>query len=481
MFGSVVAIGCALAGGRGILPPWAAALTLEARVAEAMEGGPVVVEVALTNRGAAEVEVDWKPGPQARLTLPPAWAAVPRGPVVEAGGKSGVAGIGAEESRVEWFVLHADYASRFPPGRGTLAVERRVTVHPPHGVAGSPVTFALRVRLEVDVPSATPANLAALAGRLDAELAAIPKTAGTGWGRADPYHRLTQKFTGVRHKELLPVAVKLLDRKVGPGGRPRELEEMVIDADPPAAHRLFVDRLAAPNLPADADGPFATWKGAEDAVCAPLVRAWRGGWASEWAATSRRPDPVPAFARGFAAWVGDVRTHGPRVLPDGELKRLASADDFWVRARAFTTFADRLGPAWADAFLADAKARHASKLDPARTARLLTDLDAASYPVRERATASLLSDSWAVGPAVAEAATASASPEVRWRAAYILSRLPPAPPPDPRASRVLAGLSPAAGPDRRLLDVLAGGAVIDPVAVAARRRLADFAREAAGP
>jgi hypothetical protein len=166
----------------------------------------------------------------------------------------------------------------------------------------------------------------------------------------------------------------------------------------------------------------------------------------------------------------------PRMLPDEELRRLAEAKDFWVRAMVYSTFGTRLGSEWCDRYLKEVRERFTPKLTAERVKQLIHELGDEDFKVREQAEATLFAHRWEVTLPLAEAAKSDTSPEVRKRAAALIDQTNSGLLDIP-AEYVLSLHQPWRTNDRKLLEILAAGTNGDPVCKAACEKLAELRKK----
>ncbi|WP_439624596.1 hypothetical protein [Gemmata sp.] len=197
----------------------------------------------------------------------------------------------------------------------------------------------------VTVTPATFTNRYALAARLEAEYAALPPPSpdDAKWRR--PFRTFCEKVRNAPHRELVPLLLRLMERvPVIDDWDMRalrlELVQTIFEADPAAAHRLFVDRLlAAPPRPQSAVA-FEIWRGARYQLDNIVARMFIIADARFYFDRRYRPWEPLREVMNLAHWAEES---APYILPDAELKRLAGATDPAVRELIRKTFDNRLG------------------------------------------------------------------------------------------------------------------------------------------
>jgi hypothetical protein len=341
-------------------------LELSLRVIEAFEHGPVILDVTLTNRGMKPLRVRKYSGMPHSSIVPPAewnaWAPV----------RSGCAGTLDDQvlehgmRLTERQLLHQELISGFPAGDYRVTVNWALMGQPLPGQGPWRILARLKKTVPVTISPATPSNRYALAARFEAEFKSLPPGA---CGRIeDPLWHLRDKLLGARHKELMPLAMKMLDRsQLGPeedlaSSFRREMAAVVLQADPAAGHRIFVDRLLADPPRMDASSVFEIWH----------LAAGHLGEIGQ--SVIHRTTNLPYWTN--PAWFQELWPEDelvslflwanysvPCILPDHELKRLSSAKDFTVRAWVYYTFGPRLGRTWCAAFLQEAQRAVEAKPD----------------------------------------------------------------------------------------------------------------------
>jgi hypothetical protein len=322
-----------------------ASLELDVRVIEAFEHGPVIIEVSVTNRGKKPLRVNRVrgPWPTSIILAPEPWK-MRRLQVLCAGsGASGDVDFQHGETWTEVHRLHQEFISRFPAG------DYEITVYwPMWSLAGpqrnpSRLIAAPSKTVPVTVTPATPQDLWFLAGRLQAEFAAIPPS------KPEAVYSILDKVVATPHKELIPLALQLIDRGYDcsrqNSGTGASLVWTVFNADPESAHRIFVDRLLADPPRVDPDAVFRVWEEAE----LNLLGRWRQViefvmHTYNWRSTDGRVwlDIAAAICEHVSESACRAKEMRFQRLPDAELRRLATAKDPEVRKLVEQTFGGRL-------------------------------------------------------------------------------------------------------------------------------------------
>jgi hypothetical protein len=363
---AAVAVLMVLASPVGEIVETTRSLELSLKVVEAFEHGPVILDVTLTNRGKKALKVRTYSLIQQSSIVPPvewkAWEPVRFGcagtqddPMLEPGMRL-----------TERHILHQEYVSRFPAGEYRVIVNWTLLGPPRADEVAWHILAMLKKTFPVTISPATPANRYALAARLEAEYKSLPP--GARGDFEDPLWQLGNQLLGVRHKELIPLALEMLDR-ARPGPEfdlthvfREQMASMVLGADPAKAHQTFVDRLLANPPRIEPSSVFRSWQTAagglgeiSQALLARLtnVQCWTNPALFKYLWPE---DELMSLLR----WANDSV---PCILPDNELRRLSSAKDFTVRAWIYHTFGRRLGPAWCDEFLKEARRAAETKPD----------------------------------------------------------------------------------------------------------------------
>ena len=234
-------------------------LELNLRVIEAFERGPVIVEVSITNRSENAVTAT----DPARLnglilsTLPNAWKAEFRIPCQSGVGPYRVR-VEPGEVRKRRFVLQSEYVSEFPAGTYRIAVTWPLRWNLVRVVTLPKKTFP------ITITPATFANRWALLARLQAEFTSLPPVPDQGL-LEDAALELGEKLAYSRHKELIPLILRFLDRyppqtdDLFGNTLCLDLVRTVFLTDPAVAHRAFVDRLIEMPPRVDPSDVFMWW------------------------------------------------------------------------------------------------------------------------------------------------------------------------------------------------------------------------------
>lgn len=333
-------------------------LELSLHVIEAFENGPVILDVTLTNRGMKRLMVRKYSFIQHSSIVTPAewnaWAPARYG----CAGTLGDQVLEPGTRLTERHILHHEFVSGFPAGEYRVTVNWALMGPPMANEVAWHILARLKKTFPVTISPATPANRYALAARLEAEFKSLPP--GARGDFEDPLWNLRDKLMGARHKELMPLAVKMLDRSQPKPGVDftslfrRDMASVVLQANAAAAHPILVDRLLADSPRIDASSVFEAWHSAA------------GGLGEIGQSITERTANLtywtnPAWFKYL--WPEDelvslllwANYTVPCLLPDSELKRLSSAKDFTVRAWVYYTFGSRLGPAWCAEFLKEAQ------------------------------------------------------------------------------------------------------------------------------
>jgi hypothetical protein len=326
---------------------------LKVQVVEALEGGPVILDVTLTNLKNRVVPVPhWSRNESCRQ-VPDDWVSV-QGRC--AGTQFAPFDLEPGRSLTERHLLHVDYASKFIPGTYP------VTVFWPLRIPRSDELRALPFKtVKITIARATPVNLTVFERRLSTTLDAVPADDSFIPRLRD----LCDRVAYTSHTSLIPFELKLLEKcPIGTGQYPdplrhirRDLVATIFRIDPTTAHRTFVDRLAAKTQSDDPTPVFGAWSSARfdfhtvlgqyrwSQIAADFVQHRNSAWFLN--------DVAILFA-------SSLYVAPPRILPGKELDRLCRAEDFWVRALTFAHFADRLDKDWQDAFLKSVSTRRST-------------------------------------------------------------------------------------------------------------------------
>jgi hypothetical protein len=341
-------------------------LELKARVVEAFELGPVIVDVSVTNRGNKALFLEKHRWPASCLITPDSWLPWYR--------QSRLLCAGVGTRIVETLLPGETLTERHSLSYATPGQYSITAVWPSWslreerpGHTGEVQHFAVpQVKFDVVVKPATAQNRAAFAKRLEAEFAALPspreKDGQQSRYRYDPARKpdafgdLCEKVTHGSHRELFSLALRLYDRcrpdrRFGNRMR-RELVSAIFASNPRAAHRFFVDRMIA-SPPADLHFIFSMWSASRELLADIGPNYLRSALSPEvWQDPGLWQLLSPSQAMGdLIRW---MCYSAPLILPEAELGRLTKAKDFWVRAWTYSVFFNRLDAKWRDAFLKEA-------------------------------------------------------------------------------------------------------------------------------
>jgi hypothetical protein len=195
------------------------------------------------------------------------------------------------------------------------------------------------------IETATEKNRKALALRLETEFAALPADIGRDKEDGSAFLQLSDKVIFAPHKELIPLALKLLDRcpkdshiTESTYRKASELVETIFNADPAVAHRIFVDRLLTSPVHEHAFIAFDEWRrpGGKLAMYLDEVLV-RNEVAVD--CVIRKPWLWTNTLKAMFRWFS---TSAPKVLPDEELARLLLAKDPRVQTHVSNCFRHRL-------------------------------------------------------------------------------------------------------------------------------------------
>lgn len=390
-------------------------LKLDVSVVEAMEGGPLTLHVTLSNTGKKRVEYHHSPWHRSSIDPPKGWS---RRLKISGNGISGPAALDPGSRLSETVHLHHHYHG-IEAGKVRLKVWWRL----PHPRRGGGLTASPSAIVEIDIPRATEANVAALRRRLFKELDRLDRLEKDDktW---EQYHLVAGRVHDAYHPGLIPVAFRLLTMPDGEYERFSKgwLVEDVYGsaAEPQQAHDLFVRHLLSDH-PAGAEKVFDFW-------CSLRHQA-SIGYLLDRVPTPRdittalvrylfQPDRLGWTIRGVIAF----QKASKLLLPEADRRRLLRAPSIWVRALAYATFGERCDREWS-AGLLDNLRRLNSPLPPAEFDRLVRRLDDNRFAVRERAAAELLRRGDVVAPALRKLLARRPSLEVERRARLLLAEV----------------------------------------------------------
>ncbi len=406
----------------------ASCLTLDATAVEAVEGGPVVLDVAVRwdgaepirhwgVRGAAETLSVHLPAevPHARRwNEPVAWFG---GGVFLFGGDA-PAVLEPGRTYVRRVSVGADYLAAFPagelpvvlrwelpPGRAGVRVERRVVVRLRPFTPG----YAARVRSEVEYDLRVKGPAYREAGLED-----------------NLIRTLSDRVIHTSHAEYARTAFLILAARPN-GSASRELRDFIWSFGKPAGriHDWYLDYLESDR------GSGVEWAVREfGCEAAPGIRRAVGHVSR---LTTRWDELVAAGLAGDTEKLMGVTVplrlqlrQINRRLSDDRLARLTRIDNLWVRAFTAMCLRDRLDPAWAARVNRDLMARYAP-LPPAESARLLADLTGGRPSARAAAETALAKNAYRLRPELEDALEVARDQDARDRPTRILVARPQTP------------------------------------------------------
>jgi hypothetical protein len=351
-------------------------LELNLRAIEAFERGPFVLEATITNRGTKPLLVEGlELNGACRVRFPQWWSFEYRGNVDCWGVRRVphiVARIRPGETYTDRYYLSRDFRSLYPAGTHEIRThwqlwtitKRKLWI--PKNEGGDEVFIDAPARLAampsktftVTISPATPANRLALAARLEAEFASLPPPSAKDSDLDGPFQTFCDRILYAPHPELIPLYFRALDRTDGRElfGRAaeRNLVESIFAADPARAHRLFVDRLIAPQGDLHAYTAFYIWTQLTSEKMWPPYHLAECLWPETWFES----EWWSSWVLGYLQALLQRRSSAQRRLPDAELLRLATAKDPDVRERVFNHFKNRLSDEWCDAYLKERAQRN---------------------------------------------------------------------------------------------------------------------------
>ena len=274
--------------------------------------------------------------------------------------------------------------------------------------------------LEVDIPPATPARVAALRRRMEARFHDQDAS-------AFEQQNLAQDIITTHHAGLTPLAWQMIER---------------------------------PNATYDVAGLIDFVAGcaeSPDEVDGRLVRLVKNpNWDEEWAV--------------YGFWKGRGTDLRPVVW-----QRLTDACSPWKRIFTYMTFPRRCTKEWKARLFSDLHECQ-RPLAPSKLDKLLTDLDSADFEVREKATDELVYLGERVEPSLRGLPTQKLSPEQGWRVRTVLETLREQKRP-PDCVRALEYLGSHDAPENgELLQVLADGVPGAWLTQQAKAKLAEWRR-----
>ena len=398
---------------------------LKAKVVEALEDGPLVIQATLSYGGCGPARIFWRwGGDNARVEVPDAWEFRRRPQILTYDGcKVGPLELSPGDQRVEIYRLHERYSGI---GYGKMSVTLVWDVRAP-GKPGEPGARIAKVSfpLEIDIPPATPERLAALRNRMEEQLRTPDLS-------REERSSLIIDIICTRHHALAPVAWKIIEF-------PQKLDwlsELI----------RFVSE--CPEQYPDLEARLAQM-------------AAKPGWAGA-------PD-------AFSFWSERKQP----VAPDA-WKTLTEAESVWTRSLTYVIFPKRCAKEWKETLFHDLRDQSQPPPSP-QFDRLLADLDSDDFDVRERASARLARLGERVEASLRRSLDGPPSAEVRRRVTEILTRLEKAKQP-PDCVRALDYLAADHDPEcGELLQVLAEGRPDAWLTQQAKEKLAEWRKDRGPP
>ncbi len=371
---------------------------IEARVVEALEGGPVVVEARGAYRGTEPIKV-WRDWRRARCRHPQAWELFWE---IRVRLGSYLRGIGHLRPGDEWsetFYLHHDY-STVPAGEAQAEVYWSVwePKQTKKGLIARP-----SVPVTINVLPATEERLASLRERLERELDGPDRP-------QDQANHVGRTILHTRHRALVPLAFRLFRSESLENPSPSSMVPLIYHSlrDAEEGHTEFVRHLTGDN-----------------------------------------PRRYPVI---FDHWRSNKVS-----LPDKFTDRLKTCGNPWIRAMTYVTFPKGCDREWTESLLGELRDAPGKDFFE-RVNRLIDDLDDDRFEVRQRATEELTRMAESAEPELRKRLREGLSAEARRRVQWALeSREGPVPDPDSEhALRLFEWLGTAEA--IRVLEALAAGA-----------------------
>lgn len=378
---------------------------LEAKVVEALEGGPVVVTLTLEYTGARPIKVadfQARRDVEIAVTGPASWKAMPKPKFFVYNGAIATKEILPHDRISRTFYLHQQYSS-IPAGKAKLVLTWNVHRATQEQTGACPLVGSPSVVICVDVLPATEERLKTLCMELRAGLER--KEAD----RAQRSH-LANRILGVKHEAVIPVALQLLE----------------------------------------SDETFAV--GSRDVIsslCDCLGESGSG--------FSRLVDYVldPSATRG-AQVIGFWHEEGI-TLPNREVRRLLESNRTWVKMLTFVSFPQSLDESSKDCLLREMSGERRPAMT-SKVVRLVETLDNDKFADRERATRELEALGEVAEPLLRKALEGNPSPEARRRMERVLEQIDNAEQ-NPNAAHAIRTVELLRAPEARLvLEALAKGA-----------------------
>ncbi|OWK45486.1 hypothetical protein [Fimbriiglobus ruber] len=411
--------------------------TLDVRVRDAVEGGPVVLDAMLTYHGDGFAYLRQPDQPRFIDPLvPPTW---PAGAAKEYdrrtfSDRSTVRILETNEAIVERLDVHKLFFGAIPPGPAEFRFTARFDVWLDRSQTSIPVV--VRRTVTVPIRSFTPAVRDELVEEIAEDIGRVcelknspppvafvnPIIISRSSTRGPEVERLVARLVNPRRPEFVPQALTLYKRLYPNVTRVPALREFILH-DARGARALFkleVRDLLENHQPGRAREVFSRWR-ERDLSPGSRDAPW---WDTVGRDLVEKPGTDPGgnwvVPSSFERIARDTRP--VHAMPDDLLDRLKRVDSVWERAFVYVTFGEvRLGRAWCDRFLADLRA--AARPEPPETmARWLAQLDADDYLEREKASQTFVAR-LDVCRAYLEAAEQTArSPEVKWRIKELLKK-----------------------------------------------------------
>jgi hypothetical protein len=391
--------------------------SIEASLLEALEGGPVLVEVTLKYAGDKPLTLrEWamRSEESYAMKVPQSWRDRVL-PCLWVGPEYSSRQLRPGDRLTQTAYLHHAY-SNIAAGRVAIDITWDIGVPAPDdkiSVIASPST-----RLLIDVLPSSEKNVASVKNRLTSKL-----TRG-GLSKAEK-RQLGKSILYTTHRQFIPLAIRMIESR---------------DEDFPR-HSLL-DFLC--EFPADSEG-----------ICSRLVQFVL--------------DPATELDGDiFERW----RARKTPLAPD-QLKRLMDAEDVWTRVLTYIVFGKRCDDTWTAALLVELR-EHDRPLDWSRFAHLLAALDHDAFEVREKASRALARLGERVVPQLRDSLHATLSLEARQRVLAALAEIKEFPLPKNRSWVIQYARNVNSRESRRVLEALAAGSPTAWLTKEARQALHDI-------